>query len=53
MNNIHEKDWAEESWAGHTGMDSGDDYCVVTDTDNNDAPKDDTQQPSGKSGEKE
>jgi hypothetical protein len=22
MNNIHEKDWAEEGWSGHTGMDS-------------------------------
>ncbi|WP_028583357.1 hypothetical protein [Desulfogranum mediterraneum] len=28
MNNIHEKDWAEESWCGHTGMDSSSDYCV-------------------------
>ncbi|MCL2457686.1 MAG: hypothetical protein FWF31_02325 [Desulfobulbus sp.] len=27
MNNIQEKDWAEESWHGHTGMDSSDDYC--------------------------
>lgn len=22
MNNIHEKDWAEEDWGGHTGMDT-------------------------------
>ena len=20
MNNIHEKDWAEDDWAGHSGM---------------------------------
>jgi hypothetical protein len=20
MNNIHEKDWAEEDWGGHSGM---------------------------------
>ncbi|WP_153306492.1 hypothetical protein [Desulfogranum japonicum] len=33
MNNIHEKDWAEDSWAGHTGMDSADDYCVVENSD--------------------
>ncbi len=28
MNNIHEKDWAEESWSGHTGMDSFSDYNI-------------------------
>jgi len=22
VNNIHEKDWAEEDWAGHSGMPS-------------------------------
>ncbi|MFP4012530.1 MAG: hypothetical protein ACLFVQ_00450 [Chitinispirillaceae bacterium] len=22
MNNIQEKDWAEEDWGGHTGMDT-------------------------------
>lgn len=29
MNNIQEKDWAEESWHGHTGIDSSCDYCIV------------------------
>ncbi|WP_310598635.1 hypothetical protein [Desulfobulbus sp.] len=29
MNNIQEKDWAEESWHGHTGMDSANDYCIA------------------------
>ena len=29
MNNIQEKDWAEESWHGHTGLDSSCDYCIV------------------------
>ena len=23
MNNIHEKDWAEDDWGGHSGMWSG------------------------------
>jgi|GEM_PF-6201258 len=27
MNNVQEKDWAEDSWCGHTGMDSSSDYC--------------------------
>ncbi len=31
MNNIQEKDWAEESWSGHTGMNSSSDYCLVND----------------------
>lgn len=31
MNNIHEKDWAEDSWSGHTGMDNFSDYCFVND----------------------
>jgi len=31
MNNIHEKDWAEESWSGHTGMDSFSDYSFAGD----------------------
>ena len=31
MNNIHEKDWAEESRAGHTGMDSFHDHSLVDD----------------------
>ncbi len=29
MNQIQEKDWAEESWHSHTGIDSSCDYCVV------------------------
>jgi hypothetical protein len=29
MNNIQEKDWADESWHGHTGLDSSCDYCIV------------------------
>ena len=29
MNNIQEKDWAEESWSGHTGMNSSSDYCIA------------------------
>jgi len=31
MNNIHEKDWAEDSWSGHTGMDSFSDYSIAGD----------------------
>jgi hypothetical protein len=29
MNNIQEKDWAEDDWHGHTGIDSSCDYCIV------------------------
>lgn len=29
MNQIQEKDWAEESWHSHTGIDSSCDYCIV------------------------
>jgi len=29
MNNIQEKDWAEDSWHGHTGLDSSCDYCII------------------------
>lgn len=29
MNQIQEKDWAENSWHGHTGIDSSCDYCIV------------------------
>jgi len=30
MNNIHEKDWAEDSWGGgYSGMDSHSDWCTV------------------------
>mgnify|MGYP001810264406 CR=1 FL=1 len=28
MNNIQEKDWAEDDWHSHTGIDSSCDYCV-------------------------
>lgn len=28
MNNVQEKDWAEDAWCGHTGMDSSSDYCA-------------------------
>ena len=33
MNNIHEKDWAEDDWAGHSGMRSN-----PYDDDGHDAP---------------
>lgn len=29
MNNIHEKDWAEDMWHGHTGMDCSSEYCFL------------------------
>lgn len=29
MNNIQEKDWAEDEWHSHTGIDSSCDYCVA------------------------
>ena len=32
MNQIQEKDWADESWHGHTGMDSTCDYCIISET---------------------
>ena len=31
MNNIQEKDWAEDDWHSHTGIDSSCDYCVAED----------------------
>lgn len=31
MNNIHEKEWAEESWSGHTGMNSLHDHSIADD----------------------
>ncbi len=31
MNNIHEMDWADERWHGHTGMDSSSGYCFAAD----------------------
>lgn len=32
MNQIQEKDWADESWHSHTGMDSTCDYCIISET---------------------
>lgn len=29
MNNIHEKDWAEDSWGGYSGMDNHSSWCGV------------------------
>ena len=29
MNNIHEKDWAEDSWGGYSGMDDHSGWCIV------------------------
>ena len=29
MNNIHEKDWADDLWYGHTGMDCFSAYCFL------------------------
>ncbi len=31
MNNIQEKDWAEDDWHSHTGIDSSCDYCAADD----------------------
>ncbi len=31
MNHIHEKDWADDSWSGHTGMDNFSDYSIIDD----------------------
>jgi hypothetical protein len=31
MNQIQEKNWAEESWYSHTGIDSSCDYCIIDD----------------------
>lgn len=31
MNNIQEKDWAEDGWSGHTGMDTFSDYSIADD----------------------
>lgn len=28
MHNIQEKDWAEDDWSSHTGMDTDSDYCA-------------------------
>ena len=47
MNNIQEKDWADDSWCGHTGMDNFTDYCVVDKEENNavtDSSKGETEQ---------
>ena len=29
MNNIQEKDWAEDSWGGYSGMDNHSSWCIV------------------------
>ena len=29
MNNIHEKDWAEDRWGGHSGMDGPTGWNIV------------------------
>jgi hypothetical protein len=29
MNNIFEKDWAEENWGGFSGMSIDSDWCIV------------------------
>ena len=29
MNNIQEKDWADDTWCGHTGMDNSSEYSIV------------------------
>lgn len=29
MNNIHEKDWAEDSWGAYSGMDNNSDWCIA------------------------
>ena len=41
MNQIQEKDWAEDSWHGHTGIDSSCDYCIVGD-EGGEIPKDES-----------
>jgi hypothetical protein len=38
MNNIQEKDWAEESWGGHSGISNNSDWCTV-EKKKNDEPK--------------
>ncbi|MFP4418466.1 MAG: hypothetical protein ACOC41_05620 [Chitinivibrionales bacterium] len=41
MNNIHEEDWAAESWGGHTGMGNDSEYSTVEDeTQERDTKKD-------------
>jgi hypothetical protein len=50
MNNIHEKDWAEGCWSGHTGMDSFSDDCLTSDRTNEEPPgltREETLQKSG------
>jgi len=49
MNQIQEKDWADESWHGHTGMDSTCDYCIVDDT-TAEQPEDPSEATSTKKG---
>lgn len=47
MNNIQEKDWAEDDWHGHTGIDSSCDYCIVNGEDGK-TPSNATQAETGK-----
>lgn len=47
MNNIQEKDWAEDDWHSHTGIDSSCDYCVAEER--TDAAKDEQAGQGGSS----
>jgi len=49
MNQIQEKDWAEDSWHGHTGIDSSCDYCIV-DGEVGENPKDQSETNADKKG---
>ena len=49
MNQIQEKDWAEDSWHGHTGIDSSCDYCIV-DGEIEEMPKDEPEATANKKG---
>lgn len=49
MNQIQEKDWAEDSWHGHTGIDSSCEYCIV-DGEIGVVPKDDSKANGEKKG---
>ncbi len=49
MNQIQEKDWADESWHGHTGMDSSCDYCIINEP-TTERPEDPAEATSTKKG---
>ena len=49
MNQIQEKDWTEDSWHGHTGIDSSCDYCLV-DGEVGEIPKDHSEANADKKG---